>query len=149
LLLAGDECRKKDDYLKLDKEYEFEILLNFRSDSGDVLGLADYDKNVKPNFNKDDFEKKIYDFLGEMILPYPKFSSKTVKGKALHQYAKEGNIEKIKIPTKKIKVLNIKYEGQRVLKLSQLKKEIFNKLSFVKEGGKNNNDFRKKEIIDR
>jgi tRNA U55 pseudouridine synthase TruB len=39
LVLVGNECKKRDKYLSLDKEYIFEILLDFKSDSQDVLGI--------------------------------------------------------------------------------------------------------------
>jgi tRNA pseudouridine(55) synthase len=38
LLLVGDECLKKDEYLKLDKEYELDILFGFATDTYDVMG---------------------------------------------------------------------------------------------------------------
>jgi tRNA U55 pseudouridine synthase TruB len=49
LVLIGDECKRREKYDGLDKEYEFEVLLGFASDSGDVLGLpAAFQKNRVP-----------------------------------------------------------------------------------------------------
>ena len=39
LVLIGEECKKREKYDGLDKEYIFEILLGFSTDTGDVLGL--------------------------------------------------------------------------------------------------------------
>ncbi len=48
LVLIGDECKKQSAYIKLDKEYEIEIVLDLKTDTGDVLGMAKYDaKNTK------------------------------------------------------------------------------------------------------
>src|SRR3989338_10830300 len=38
VLLIGDECIKKDEYLKLPKEYELTILFGFATDTYDVMG---------------------------------------------------------------------------------------------------------------
>ena len=42
LVLIGDECKKQSSHTKLDKEYEVEIVLDLKTDTGDVLGLAEY-----------------------------------------------------------------------------------------------------------
>ena len=39
ILLAGDAVYEKEKYLKLDKEYEAEILFGFETDTYDILGL--------------------------------------------------------------------------------------------------------------
>jgi tRNA U55 pseudouridine synthase TruB len=41
LVLVGDTCKEREKYLNLDKEYEFEILLGFKSDTKDLLGMAE------------------------------------------------------------------------------------------------------------
>lgn len=38
VILIGDECLKKDEYLKLEKIYEVEILFGFATDTYDVMG---------------------------------------------------------------------------------------------------------------
>ena len=39
LILVGDECKEKEKYLGLDKEYEIEVLFGVMTDTGDALGL--------------------------------------------------------------------------------------------------------------
>ena len=39
LILAGNAVHEKEKYLKLDKEYEGEILFGFTTDTYDILGL--------------------------------------------------------------------------------------------------------------
>ena len=38
LVLVGEEIKQKDKYLALNKEYEFEILFGFATDTYDILG---------------------------------------------------------------------------------------------------------------
>ncbi|MBP6060753.1 MAG: hypothetical protein KA515_01980, partial [Candidatus Pacebacteria bacterium] len=38
VLLAGEKTKEKDKYLFLDKEYEFEVLFGFATDTYDILG---------------------------------------------------------------------------------------------------------------
>ena len=40
LILIGEECKNKEKYLGLDKEYEVEILLGLTTDTYDILGLV-------------------------------------------------------------------------------------------------------------
>ncbi len=94
LVLVGDTCKERDKYLGLNKEYEFEILLGFKTDSQDVLGLAKYGKPrnfFKTIFFRRDKQrtpiknilKKLHSFIGKHNWEYPIFSSKTVQGKPL------------------------------------------------------------------
>ena len=38
LILAGEEVKNKEKYLNLEKEYEFEVLFGFSTDTHDILG---------------------------------------------------------------------------------------------------------------
>jgi len=39
IILVGDECKKKQKYLGLDKEYEIEVLFGLETDTQDILGV--------------------------------------------------------------------------------------------------------------
>lgn len=39
IVLGGEECKKKEQFLAVDKVYECTVLLGFATDTGDVLGL--------------------------------------------------------------------------------------------------------------
>lgn len=45
LVLTGDLVHKKDEYIKLSKEYEIEVMLGVSTDTGDILGKI---QNTKP-----------------------------------------------------------------------------------------------------
>jgi tRNA pseudouridine(55) synthase len=97
LVLLGDECKKKDEYTNLDKEYEVEVLLDIGSDTGDVLGLVtEDDTNTEPN--ADTLQMVLKNELGTHTHPYPAFSSKTVNGTPLFIYALQGTLDSISIP---------------------------------------------------
>jgi tRNA pseudouridine(55) synthase len=112
LILQGDECKEQEKYHNLDKEYVFEVLLGVGSDSGDVLGLIE----TKPSsiINDSDIKKVLQGLEGEIELPYPHFSSKTVKGKPLHMWKVEGKIDEVVIPTKRSRIHKLKLNSTRM-----------------------------------
>ena len=57
LVLAGEETKNKDKYLGLDKEYDFEILFGFATDTYDILGKVIKARNLIAK--KEDLEKII------------------------------------------------------------------------------------------
>ncbi len=97
LVLIGDECKKRDAYTGLDKEYEVEILLDIQTDTGDVLGMpALASKESTPTSHE--LISALQQVRGSHTVPYPAFSSKTVAGKPLFMYALENSLETISIP---------------------------------------------------
>lgn len=119
LVLIGDECKNQTNYHSLDKEYIFEVLLGVRSDTGDVLGLLD-NEVASPEITKEEATQATKKCLGEIELPYPHFSSKTVQGKPLHTWKMEGRINEIEIPTKKstihkLDVLDVRTETRETI----------------------------------
>lgn len=98
LLLIGDECRKQGRYTSLDKEYDIEILLGVRSDTGDALGIVESTHSRKP-FSRADMMEILRREVGTFNRPYPRYSSKTVNGVPLFLHALRGTIDSITIPT--------------------------------------------------
>lgn len=145
LVLLGETCKKRKKYLDLDKEYEFEILLNFKSDSQDVLGMADFaeqnppskktiiQKKIKKNFKEISLKNILNKFLGKQEFEYPIFSSKTVQGKPLFLWALENKISEISIPKKEVLIYKLKFLQERIVKKEILEKEIFEKINSFPE----------------
>lgn len=98
LVLLGEECKVQEKYHHLDKAYEFEVLFGVGSDTGDVLGLLE--KGNFTTINEGEIKRVLKKLEGSIELPYPHFSSKTVKGKPLHTWKVEGRIDEVAIPTK-------------------------------------------------
>lgn len=97
LVLLGDECKRQTDYIGLDKEYETEVLLGVGSDTGDILGLVE--SGNEHSSSDEEIEAALASEVGTHTLPYPIYSSKTVRGKPLFLYALEGTLDAIEIPT--------------------------------------------------
>jgi tRNA pseudouridine(55) synthase len=98
LVLIGDECKQQERYHALDKAYEFSVLCGIGSDTGDVLGRLTSTTTIPAHPSRNDLLKAISALTGPLTLPYPVFSSKTVKGKPLHTWALEGRLDEIEIP---------------------------------------------------
>ncbi len=142
LVLAGDETKNKEKYLGLDKEYDFEVLFGFATDTYDILGkilskvsinitIKDLGKKIKENLSK---------FKGKFIQKYPLYSSKTVNGRQLFEYGRSG--EEVEIPEREVAVKSLKFIKLKKLKASKLLKDVEKRISKV------NGDFRQKEILD-
>lgn len=97
LILIGEECKKQSAYHSLDKAYRFEVLFGTRSDTGDVLGLLTWAEG--PQVTQDTLTTIASQLTGNIKLPYPHFSSKTVAGKPLHVWTLEKRLHEIEIPT--------------------------------------------------
>lgn len=149
LVLLGEECKRQEAYRGLDKEYEIEVLLDFSTDTGDVLGLPS-SANLSTTPNKSAVARAIHAELGTKNVPYPAFSSKTVNGKPLFLYALEGTLSSIRIPTHEEKIYSITHIKTHAVEGNALKERIAAVLSHAprttepsKELGA---DFRQDEI---
>ncbi|HEY4477791.1 MAG TPA: hypothetical protein VJB09_00760 [Candidatus Paceibacterota bacterium] len=144
LVLAGEECKNKEKYLALDKEYEFEVLFGFATDTYDILGKIQHShilQNVR--MSGQDLEKAIKQnlkyFTGKFIQKYPIYSSKTVKGKPLFEYGRE-DLE-VEVPEREVNVKSLKFLKLRKINSEKLLENIEKRVSKVR------GDFRQKEII--
>lgn len=97
LIVVGEECKRQEEYHSLDKEYEFEVLLGSSSDTGDVLGLIDWKEAT--DISDKHLKEVAEGLVGPLSLPYPNFSSRTVKGKPLHTWTLEDRLDEIEIPS--------------------------------------------------
>lgn len=147
LVLMGDECKVQEKYHNLDKEYIFEVLFGVSSDSGDVLGLLEIGTK---SIIDEDIEHTLLALEGEVELPYPHFSSKTVKGKPLHMWKVEGRIGEIEIPTKhstlyKLQLLHTEIKtAQEVYEYATQKIETIPKVTDERKAL--GNDFRRGDV---
>ena len=129
LVLFGDECKKQKLYTGLDKEYEIEVLLGVESDTGDVLGMPDFSKDVHVD------ERSIADVLSKELgahsRAYPAFSSKTVNGKPLFLHTLEGTLSSIKMPTHVEHVYRIQHKDTYAISGTDLEVRVSEFLSHV------------------
>jgi len=162
LVLVGDECKKQDKYLGMDKEYEFQVALGISTDTADVLGmatLAPEDDHVKianriANLDIEKYNTEIQKtFIGKHTWPYPGFSSKTVNGVPLFKYALEGTLDSIEIPTKEIQIFDLKCTNTEIISSQNFFEKISEKIESIKPVTEHTkalgNDFRRPEIRER
>ena len=144
LILAGKTVYEKEKYLKLDKEYEGEILFGFETDTSDVLGLPEKTATSRSRLvARRDLDVALKKFEGEISLPLPPYSSYKIKGKPLFQWAREGKLSEIEIPIRQTKINSIKLLDFAEISGQNLMKTIKQKISLIK------GDFRQEEILNR
>ncbi len=167
VLLIGDECLKKDEYLKLPKEYEVEILFGFETDTYDVMGLVNTMPKILFERSRDvgdgsrcqtipnstfgsvsqdttfdeALEKTLSQFTGRIKQFYPPYSSRTVNGKPLYLWAREGKLSEIEIPAHDVFVEKIEIIKEGIIRGDKLLNKIKKNISEVQ------GDFRQNEIV--
>ena len=141
LVLVGDECKNKDKYLGLDKEYEVEILFGVETDTYDTLGLAvgQAPSDAEPNIDIDHMERT---YRGRFMQPYPPYSSKAVSGKQMHEWTRAGGAPE-EIPEKEVEIYELKVLGVSTISARELEGRIMQGIARVR------GDFRQERIVDR
>jgi len=141
LVVIGEENKNRTKYLNLKKEYEFEILFGFETDTFDLLGMVKkiFDKNI--NLNEKIIKNVIKNFKGKLIQKYPPYSSKTVRGKPLFEFSRDGRINEVEIPEKEIEIYKL-----NLINLKKISKKRF--LRYIQKNiYKIKGDFRQKDIL--
>jgi tRNA pseudouridine55 synthase len=162
IILCGDECLKKDEYLALNKEYEVKILFGFSTDTYDVMGklimtpskegfkrssdLLEQDLwkergQTISNPSFDSVTKILQSFTGRFKQAYPPFSSRPVDGKPLFVWARENKLNEIVIPEHEVFVDSIDIIGEEKISGAALSLHIKEMISRV------SGDFRQEEIL--
>ncbi len=142
LLMLGEETKKRDKYLGLPKEYEFEVLLGISTDTYDALGIL---QNLiyKPIPGK--LEELISNFIkskiGKQNQLYPPYSSKEVNGKPLFQWARKNKLGEIKIPEREIDIFDFELLDISAVPTDEIHKRIIGNINSV------DGDFRQDEIL--
>lgn len=132
IVLEGEECKEAEKYKNLNKTYEYSFIIGIQTDTFDTLGCI-----TKIDFPKE--KVKITLPVGKIKMTYPPYSSKTVNGIALFEYARK-NIP-VKLPAKEIDIFSNEILEEKIVNMRDLKKEIIDNIRKVK------GDFRQKEII--
>lgn len=150
LVLAGD-TRAKKEYLDMDKTYEFEVLWGFETDTYDILGLVTSATQdifaLYPQVGSDATHisrvaSLLKNIRNKKTQEYPPYSSRTVDGKPLFEWAREKRIEEIDVPTRGIKIFSIEHIHSREISQKEMLHEIVSKINLVK------GDFRQSESIE-
>ena len=139
LLVLARDTRNKEEYLSLDKTYEFEVLWGFTSDTYDILGIVEGDGKspIKLEGKIENLLKKISQ---KTVQAYPAFSSRTVSGKSLFMWARENKIEEIDIPERSIRIFSIEHLNTRLVTGRKILEEVSDRI------GKVTGDFRQEKV---
>lgn len=143
VILAGDECKNKLAYTNLPKTYVAEIVLGVSTDSYDLLGMPISGGlgEMTVQTTGDLYTKAeawLASRIGTHAQEYPPYSSKTVAGRHLHAYAKEGML--VDLPTHEVTLHVAKDAGMRLVR----KGDVVSRVERV--ATKVSGDFRQKEI---
>ncbi len=152
LVLVSDTCKKQAQYHNLDKEYIFEVLFGFETDTGDILGIPTKGE-IASAFMDTDLRSQAHSKPRTFTAPYPIFSSKTVRGKPLFLWALERKLNEIEIPEITTTLYNTTYLGSVLKTPSEIHDYIHTRidsLPHVTETSKAlGADFRRDEILER
>tara|TARA_A100001015_G_scaffold320185_1_gene445684 strand:+ start:1279 stop:1995 length:717 start_codon:yes stop_codon:yes gene_type:complete len=141
LLLIDEHCKLMDNYLNLEKSYEYQIIFGITTNTYDIMGniLCETEKIYNLEYI---LEKKNY-LVGEYFQKYPQYSSKTVlyNNKMIPMW-KIKDLNQIKIPKKRIKVKYIKYIDHYYLNKRKLVSLVSSRLNQVKSSNFNIKSFK-------
>lgn len=137
LLLVGDARFEKHSYMAQSKTYKFTVLFGVATDTYDVLGKITDFSNREIDENK---LIEVVEKIKKTRLPYPMFSSKTIKGKPLFLYARE-NRGIAEMPMQNGQPQTLEKTKEEIISLGELIKKIVVDIQKVK------GDFRQQEII--
>ncbi len=140
LILGGETCKEKDTYLGLPKTYTAQILFGIATDTHDLLGIPASSLDVLPSIATftGSLQKILQTYPSTFIQPYPAYASKTVQGKPLFIYAREG--ETILLPEHEVTIHAITLEKIEEITSADIGERVTRLLSLVK------GDFRQEAI---
>ncbi len=135
ICLVGKEATKRQsEFMGFDKEYEFEVLFGFKTDTFDILGLVTERTEYDPKTVFDDLKKSLKKFIGFIKQPVPPFSAVKVGGKPLYRLSLANEINKIQIPVKEICINNIEIIENKIVSTEDLITNINGLLNTVRSG---------------
>jgi len=140
LCLVGAANKRREEYLGLDKEYKLDVLFGFSTDTYDVLGRV-MENGDASHLTREALEKSLNEFRGTLAQEYPPYSSKTVEGRSLFEWARHNALGALVLPSRSVKVHDITLDALYKIKEPAL-------LSYIEDGvNKVNGDFRQEEIL--
>jgi tRNA pseudouridine55 synthase len=142
LCLVGSANKRREAYLELSKEYVLDILFGFATDTYDVLGrVMDTGDGNDPSINKKSVQKALNEFRGHINQEYPPYSSKTVEGKSLFEWARGNALGSLMMPSRTVTIHHIDVE-----KMYKVSEPVL--LDYIEDGiARVTGDFRQEETL--
>jgi len=142
IFLGGELCKEKEVYTALSKTYEVGILFGFSTDTHDLLGLP-IEKKRRAKSSKISFEGELAKIFAQAPIiitqKYPAYSSKTVGGKSLISFAREGI--PVARPVHKVKLKSGKIQSNKTVSSIEIESRISEICKLV------TGDFRQEETL--
>lgn len=109
MLIGRKFTRLSDQFLNQDKEYQADILLGASTDTYDCDGVIQNNSDKVPT--REEIERVIAQFQGEIDQIPPMFSAKKIQGKKLYELARQGKtVERAAVKVKvNIEILEYQY----------------------------------------
>ena len=118
IVLVGEATKEQDRFMKLDKEYEATLKLGYSSNTGDPEGVIT--KNEKPktdNPSRQQIEKTLNQFLGEIEQTPPAFSAikvNVVRAYKLARAGKKVDIRSRRITIHELEIMNFEFPRLKI-----------------------------------
>ncbi len=128
LVASGEDIKQRENYLGLDKTYEFGVLIGFSTDSYDLLGKITEEEKVE-SVSEIDLVKIAQIYKGRRDQKFPKYSSFMI------------DHPEVESPIKQIDIYDIKFDGLDTLR----GKELLSRINI--DINKVNGNFRQEEIL--
>lgn len=103
ILLVGSYTKRADEFLKLDKSYEFTAVLGKESTTGDPEGEIIDISNKNPT--DEEVSSALKKYIGKITQTPPQYSAIKINGKRAYKIAREGN--KVEIPARQVSVYKL------------------------------------------
>ncbi|NTV31593.1 hypothetical protein HGA91_06475 [candidate division WWE3 bacterium] len=142
VILTGDDRHKRQQLASVDKEYSFEILAGFSTDSDDLLGLVQdvSQDQIEENDLTHSITDTIPQFVGSINQKVHPFSAKRVQGKSAFDRARDG--EDMSLPTETVHISKLEYVKSHTISLTDLSETLAVRINSVQ------GDFRQQQILD-
>ncbi|MBP9759990.1 MAG: hypothetical protein KBD24_01325 [Candidatus Pacebacteria bacterium] len=143
LVLAGEANKHREEYLNLEKEYTFDVLFGFATDSYDLLGImADAVTRASHRpVRTPILLEYVAQMSGERTQKYPPFSSKPLEGVPLFVKARKGELTQFDLPEHKIEIFSASLSGMKRISDEDLVVEVETAVGSVK------GDFRQERTL--
>lgn len=105
ILLVGKGTKRSNEFLKLDKVYEAEIVLGATSTTGDPEGEITETANRTDEITKTELEAALVQFTGEIQQIPPAFSAIKINGQRAYKLARKG--EEVIMPARTVTVYSL------------------------------------------
>lgn len=133
-LVGKDATKRQDEFMNCDKEYEFDVLFGFETDTYDILGLVKGSCEYDEDYVKDSLFKIVPDLVGDLDQPVPAFSAVKVKGRELYRWYLDGRINEVEIPVKAVHIDSAEIKSIEIVSKEDLRLNINSLLQTVKSG---------------